>query len=317
MNTSDKRKIIDAHVHLYDHQANHYDFLENVDPMFLALVGDYSTLPRRYLLDDYLCDEPALDVTGLVWHEFLSADPVREVLWAQQLAATLPVPMSIIGLVDFLAPDMEARLDIFADCPNVAGVREHLGWDESKPLRRFAKRPDLLTNLRWREGLKTLSRYRFKCSLEVFSPQLPDLLEVVWLNPSIGFSIAVIGWPLATDDPGFNSWKKGLAELSRCDNTRIIISALECVFGMSWSLSTAQRWIDTVFELFGPGRIMLGGHHPICGLSSTFPASYTAYRELASGLSESEQDAVFRLNAAEWFFPASTFSTPTIRASTR
>src|SRR5271155_996004 len=198
-----KRRIVDAHLHLFDHRANRYEFLEQVDPMFQALVGDYSTLPRKYLLSDYLTEAVGFEVAGLIWHEFLSSDPLREVHWAQQMADRLPVPTAIVGLVDFLAPDLEVRLEAYVQCANVTAVREHLAWDEHNPLRRFAKRSDLLTDSQWRNGLRLLNRYNFKCSLEVFSPQLPDLLTVVGMNPEIGFTIAVMGWPLTLNQDGF------------------------------------------------------------------------------------------------------------------
>jgi predicted TIM-barrel fold metal-dependent hydrolase len=302
MNASKKRRIIDAHVHLYDHKQNRHEFLEHVDPMFEALVGDYAALPRRYLLENYLADEPDVEIAGLVWNEFLSSDPLREVLWAQRMAGDLQVPMAIVGLVDFLAPDLGERLDAYAQCANVAAVREHLGWDRVDPQRRFAKRFDLLTDPQWRQGLKRLVRYRFKCSLEVFSPQLPDLLTVVRLNPQIGFTIAVMGWPTATDKHEFTRWRQSLANLSACDNTRIVISAIECIFGMAWSVERVQPWVQAVFELFGPERTMFGSHHPICGLSSTHPTPCPAYEAMTASLSNSERDAVFRANAADWFF---------------
>ena len=134
MNAPRKRKVIDAHLHLYDHHANRHEFLETPDPIFVALVGDYSTLPRRYLLDDYLRDEPAIDVEAIIWHEFLSRDSLREVQWAQQLANHSKVPVAIVGLADFLAHDLQARLEAYAQCPNVVCVRQHLGWDETNPL---------------------------------------------------------------------------------------------------------------------------------------------------------------------------------------
>jgi predicted TIM-barrel fold metal-dependent hydrolase len=181
----------------------------------------------------------------------------------------------------------------------------HLGWDDANPLRRFAKRPDLLTDSRWLDGLKLLARYEFKCSLEVFSPQLPDLLAAVRLNPDIGFTIAVMGWPIATSEVEFTRWKQGLADLSACGNVRIVVSAIECVFGMAWSLPKVQPWVQTVFELFGPKRTMFGSHRPICKLSTSFPNPYSACEKMSECLSSSERDAVFRLNAAEWFFSGS------------
>ena len=89
---------------------------------------------------------------------------------------------------------------------------------------------------------------------------------------------------------------------SACANVRIAISGVECIFGMNWSLPEVQTWVQTVFELFGTKRVMFGSHRPICGLSSTFPTPYRAYERMTDGLSLSEEDAVFRLNGADWFF---------------
>jgi hypothetical protein len=50
------------------------------------------------------------------------------------MAATLPVPTAIVGLADFLAPNLEATLAAYAQCANVTSVREHLGWDATNPL---------------------------------------------------------------------------------------------------------------------------------------------------------------------------------------
>src|SRR5882757_2307050 len=302
MHASAKRRVVDAHVHLYNGGENRYEHLERVDAMFEALIGDYSALPRRYMLNDYLADESGLEIDGIVWHEFMSADPLREVEWAQRLAETLPIPMAIVGLVDFLAPDLEARLESYAKCGNVTAVREHLGWDEGNPLRRFAKRGDLLSDARWRRGLRLLKNDRFKCSLEMFSSQLPELLPVVQQNPAIGFTIAVMGWPIAVDAQGFARWKQSLRELSACENVCITISAVEAVFGMHWQIAQVQPWVDTVFELFGTERVMFGSHRPISRLARNFANPYEGYQEMTRDLSSAEQDAVFRLNAAEWFF---------------
>ncbi len=302
MNAPGRRRVVDAHMHLYDDRENRYAHLERVDAMFEALIGDYSALPRRYLLDDYLADESGVEIDGIVWHEFMSADPMREVEWAQRLAERAPLPMAIVGLVDFLAPDLEARLEAYAQYAHVAGVREHLGWDNNDPMRRFAKRADLPSYARWREGLSLLKKYKLKCSLEVFSSQLPELLEAIEENPEIGFTIAVMGWPSAVDQEGFARWKHSLRALSTRENVRVTISALEVVFGMHWPVAQVQPWVDTVFNFFGTERVMFGSHRPISRLAGNFPSSYEAYQQMARGLSDAEQDAVFRSNAAAWFF---------------
>src|SRR5215211_2582865 len=146
MNETDgRRRIVDAHVHLFDHTANRHEFLERRDETFAALVGDYAALPRTYLLDDYLRHSDSRRVEGIVWHEFLSSDPVREAQWGQALADASPIPQAVVALVEFLDPALDERLDLYRSLPNVTAVREHLAWDPADPLRRFAARPDLLT----------------------------------------------------------------------------------------------------------------------------------------------------------------------------
>ena len=104
-------RIFDAHVHLFDCEANTHAFLEREDPTFRTIIGDYSALPRRYLTDDYLKASASCRVEGIVWYEFLSADPVGEAQWAQRLADASRLGQSMVGLVDFLDPALEERLE--------------------------------------------------------------------------------------------------------------------------------------------------------------------------------------------------------------
>jgi predicted TIM-barrel fold metal-dependent hydrolase len=294
-------RIFDAHVHLFDCEANTYTFLEREDPNFRAIVGDYSALPRRYLADDYLKASASRRVEGIVWHEFLSADPVAEARWGQPLADASPLRQSMVVLVDFLDPALEERLEAYAALPNVVAVREHLGCDAGNALRRFAKRPDLLTDPAWREGLGALRRYGFRCGLEVFAPQLADLHDVVRLHPEIGFTLAVMGWPLDLSPAGFARWRHDLARLSRCANVRAEIAAIECIFGMGWHREQIAPWVLSIIEVFGPARCMFGSHMPIAALSWGFERLYDAYQEIVAGFSEAERDDLFRGTAAAWF----------------
>ena len=296
-----RRAIVDAHVHLFDHTANRYEFLERRDATFEALVGEYSRLPRTYLLDDYLRDSGSRRVEGIVWHEFLSEDPVREARWGQALADASPIPQALVALVDFGDPGLAERLDAYRAVANVTAVREHLGWDPGDPLRRFAARPDLLTDPAWRAGLSRLRGWDVACGLEVFAHQLPQLLDVVRLEPNIRFTCAVIGWPLDLTAEGRERWGRSVAELSRCENVCAEISAVECVLGMDWTVERARPWIETLIDLFGPDRCMLGSHLPIARLSRGFEPLYDAYEELLADLSPGERDGLFRATATAWF----------------
>ena len=294
-------RIVDAHVHVYDADVNRHLFLEEKDDVFEALVGDYSALPKKYPLQSYLNDGKSYQIEGIIWHEYLSNDAIKEAQWAQRLAETSMVPVAIVALVDFLDPRLEERLDIYRSLPNVTAVREHLGWDVVNPLKRFAKRPDLLSDPAWQSGVARLRGHDFKCGLEVFAPQLPDLLKVVRLYPDVGFTLAVLGWPIDLSPAGFTRWRKDVGELSRCENVCASISAIECIFGMQWTLERVSPWVRSLIEMFGPNRCMFGSHMPIAALSVGFERTYTAYQELVADFSESERDRMFRGVAHDWF----------------
>ncbi|MDW6024197.1 amidohydrolase family protein [Mesorhizobium sp. BAC0120] len=295
------RPIVDAHMHLYDSHAVRYAVFEHRDPTFEALVGDYGALPRSYSLDDYLRATRSRNVSGLVWHEFIAEDSLEEIAWAQLLAASAPLPIALVGLVDFADPGLPRRLEAYREIPGLSAVRQHLGWDENAPLRRMAARPDFMSDPAWLEGLGTLEGLDLRCGLEVFAPQLPDLLGVVRAHPDIGFTIAVMGWPTDRSADGFSRWRSDMLALGRCDNTCGSISAVECVFGLGWSEVEVGPWIMSVIEAFGPERCMFGSHLPIDGLSYGFDRLYDAYERIVSGFSEDEKDAMFRGTAAAWF----------------
>ena len=294
-------RIFDAHVHLFDRSANTHAFLEHEDRSFRSIAGDYSSLPHHYLVDDYLRDSASCEHEGIVWYEFLSADPVAEARWGQCLAEASPFPQPMVVLVDLLDPDLERRLDAYADLANVVAVREHLGWDAGDALRRFAKRPDLLQDAAWRKGLGAVERRGFKCGIEIFGPQIPDLTDVTRLYPQIGFTLGVMGWPLDVSAAGYRQWRQDLAALSRSPNVRIEIAAIECLFGMGWRREEVTPWVLSAIEAFGPERCMFGSHMPIAGLSVGFERLFEAYQEMVASFSARERDAMFRGTAAAWF----------------
>src|SRR5262249_6328478 len=155
----------------------------------------------------------------------LSEDPVREARWGQVLAAASPIPQAIVALVDFRDPALAERLDAYRALANVTAVREHLGWDPGNPLRRLASRPDPLTEPAWPAGLSCLRGWDVACGLEAFAHQLPEMLDVVRLEPEIRFTFSVMGWPLDLTAVGRERWGRCVAELSRCENVCVAISA--------------------------------------------------------------------------------------------
>jgi predicted TIM-barrel fold metal-dependent hydrolase len=284
-------KITDAHMHFYHHQHNQHCFLEKRDPGLEALLGDYFALPKIYLPEQYLKDTVGFEVDAVIWHEMLASDPLQEAEWAQGLDMG-KLKKALVTLVEFLDPHLKKRLDFYQTLPAVTVVREHLAFGEHK---------NLLKDPQWQKQLGLLKNYRFKCALEVFSPQLPDLTHVVKLYPEIEFVVPVMGWPRDLTQEGFKTWKRDIKNLSLCKNICGSISAIECIFGMHWSIEQIKPWILELIEAFGPERTMFGSHLPISKLSQGFAKLYEAYFKITEAFSTEERELMFHQIASDWY----------------
>jgi hypothetical protein len=60
-------QIFDSHQHFFDARLLRYPVFKNRSAGFEALVGDYCSLPRVYLPQDYALDTAGLTVAKTVW----------------------------------------------------------------------------------------------------------------------------------------------------------------------------------------------------------------------------------------------------------
>jgi predicted TIM-barrel fold metal-dependent hydrolase len=290
--------ILDCHQHLFDTRRLRYPVFAQRSAGFEALVGDYSALPTVYLSEDYERDTSGWNVVQTMWAEFISDDPVNEARWAEDLARTTGHPDGMIALIDFLSPDLNRTLDTYATMQHVRCVRQHLGWHPTNPLLRYAARPDILSDATWKRGLATLRRRNLICELEIFASQLPDLASVAAAYPDIQFVLPLMGWPVDLTSEGQARWKRALAIVGACPNVAVKIFGMECIFGISWTVSQIRPWILETIEIFSPGRSMFASHLPICKLACSFQQLYAAYFEVIRDFSISEKRQLLHDTAA-------------------
>jgi predicted TIM-barrel fold metal-dependent hydrolase len=296
---SERPKILDCHQHFFDARRFHYPVFETRSVGFEALVGDYSMLPRVYLPKDYARDAEGLNVVQTVWAEFISDDPGGEVRWANELADATGRPGGIIASVDFLDPGLNRVLEEYASMGQVRCVRQHLGWHPTNPALRFAARPSLLSDDVWRGRIAVLRGRGLVCELEVFSPQLRELVPVALTYPDIQFVLPVMGWPVDLTDDGHKAWRGALSALSACSNVAVKIFGMECIFGIRWTVPQVRPWILDTIEIFGPARCMFASHMPLCTLACSLQQLYEAYFEIIAEFSASEKYQLLHDTAAK------------------
>ncbi len=217
--------------------------------------------------------------------------------WAENLSAEEGYPHGIIALVDFLSPDVANLLDYYSSLRNVRAVRQHLAWNPTNSLVRFATRPDILANKLWQEGVALLRKYDLCCEIEIFAPQLPDFRAVANTYSDLQFILPVMGWPIDLTEAGYRDWKRNMKALSTAQNVAVKIFGMECIFDVNWRIDQIRPWILDAIEFFGPERCMFASHMPVTKLACSFQDLYNAYREVVSEFSASDKQKLFHDNA--------------------
>jgi predicted TIM-barrel fold metal-dependent hydrolase len=185
-------KIVDSHINLYDGNKIPYGHLEEASPVFEAVLGgDYNALPKTYLWSDYQKDILGLDVVGIVWHEFASNDPLKELGWADKHLSEANIAYSLLPAVDLSSDVFAADFEQLQAFSHVTAVRQHLAYHPAVELKRFCAHDHYVSDPIWHKNLKYFANTNIKLGLEVYSNQLSEFIEIIEGNPNIGFTCRI------------------------------------------------------------------------------------------------------------------------------
>lgn len=296
-------KIVDSHFHFYDQKINHYPFLVNYTDNLALLWGkDYQRkLPQSYLPPDYFMDMNEFQIDGLVMAELVSTDPLKEMQFAQEIANQNSLLAGAIANISLRDENLSQLLDEYLKIPLIRSVRDHLLWDPNNPKHCYTDRAGILLEPKVQKSFTILKDYPFNFEFEIYAHEIPLVLHYAKKFPTIKFALHCLGWPLDQTQDGFLKWEKELRHLSECQNVYVKITAIECVFGLEWSLTQIAPWIKSIIEIFSAARCMFGSHLPITKCSKGAKELYEAYQIIVDDLSMEEKQALFADTAKDFY----------------
>lgn len=271
---------IDAHQHFW-----HYD------PAAYGWIDDRMAVLKRDLLPDDL--KPLLDRSGIDGTVVVQArQSLHETDWLLELAQKYAFIRGVVGWIDLQAPDVRAQLERYAQQPKLRGIR-HIVQDE--PDDRFMLRPAFL------HGLGLLAEFNLTYDLLLFPRHLPVAVDVVKQFPQQRFVLDHLAKP-AINAHAIAPWDADIRALARFDNVMCKVSGMvtEAAWNQ-WRLDDFKRYLDIVFECFGPERLMFGSDWPVCTLSGSYAEVVLIIQDYVRGLSLDMQDRIFGGAAAEWY----------------
>jgi predicted TIM-barrel fold metal-dependent hydrolase len=306
-----KRRIIDAHHHLWDHGAT-----------------------SKYLVDDLLGDtRSGHNVTNTVFVECRSSfrrtgprplKPVGETEFvARQSLASEGRGTTISAIVAFadlrLGDAVEEVLNAHeaAGQGRFRGIRHSTTWDADPNIRLGAKDdPDLMAKDEFRRGVVCVGKNGYSFDAWVYHPQLLQLVDLAQASEGTTIVVDHLGGPLGVGrytnrNEVRSDWRAGMATLAACSNTVLKLGGIgmDYKFGTGWSArgrppdsdEVVRWWGDDIrwcVDTFGPGRCMFESNFPVDRQSMGYTVLWNAFQKIAAGYTDEEQAALFAGTAA-------------------
>lgn len=293
-------RIVDAHQHFWDLERNRYPWLCDPEPIPFR-YGDYGALRRTWLPADYRRVSAGLAVvkTVHVEAEHDPADPLRETLWLEALAAAEGLPTALVAHARLDREDAEALLAAQAARPLVRGIR-HKPAAAVSPAEARRGAPGSMDCPRWRRGYALLARHGLTFDLQTPWWHLAAAAELAADFPQTQILINHAGLPADRSAEGLAGWRRGLERAAAQPNVALKISGLGRP-GLPWTLEANGPIVRDAIAIFGVQRCLFASNWPVDSLVGGFREIFDGFRAAVAERPPAEQRALFHDNAVRLY----------------
>lgn len=274
--------MIDAHQHFWNPARGDYDWM----PM------DNPTLARVYGPQDLAPELVAFGVEKTVLVQ--AAATVNETEYMLGIADATPHVAGVVGWVDFETPGDRAVLERLKGHPAFKGVRPMIQDipDDDWMLR---------TDVQW--GFEAVTELGLTFDALGFPRHLANFHTILTRYPDMRTVVDHCMKPRIRDhsDESFRFWADGMAKIARDTGAFCKFSALVTEADEDWTVADLKPYVDHVFEVFGPSRVMWGSDWPVCRLRCEYARWREAAEMLTDGLTADETARVYGGTAAEFY----------------
>ena len=297
MPTTDRSlPIIDAHHHYWDPVANYHPWLRD-EPMIPFRYGDYSSIRKAFLPNDYADIAESFNVVATVTMEgeFDESDLTAESAWMSRVAAQQNAPAAHVARAILHHADAAAVIGRHADYSLVRGIRH-------KPT--AAPSPDVIepgaagsmSDPAWQNGYAVLKPNNLHFELQTPWWHVNELMQLVEKFPETPVVINHAFMPVDRTSDALKAWREALKLASSAPDISIKISGIG-ISGTPWTLEDQRPIIDACIDSFSPGRCLFASNFPVDGLVGSFADIYDGFLAATADLPRADRIAMFHDNA--------------------
>ena len=254
------------------------------------ITDDMKVIQRDFMPEDL---EPVL-----MQYEFdgciaVQADQSeQETLFLLELADQYSFIKGVVGWVDLRAPNVDERLEYFSTFPKLKGVRHII---QGEPQDDFLLRKDFC------RGISLLQQYQFTYDILIHPRHLKYAKEFVQRFPNQRFVIDHLAKPFIKEQI-WEDWKNDLDAVAEMSNVHCKISGMVTEADWkNWKVDDFTIYFESVWEAFGPKRVMFGSDWPVCLVAADYKQVCQIVDEHTVFLSADEKAKLWGLNAQHFY----------------
>jgi L-fuconolactonase len=271
---------LDAHQHFWSYDAAQYPWIPPGSP-----------LHRSWLPDDLAALQQPLGFDGSIAVQ--ARQVVEESDWLLGLADKHANVKGVVGWVDLRSDRVEADLERLARHPKFVGVR-HVVQEEPDDV--------FMLGQDFQRGISKLAAYGLTYDILIYPKQLAAALRLAENFPEQPFVLDHIAKPFIKAGL-IEPWAMQLRQLAKLPNVHCKVSGmLTEADHQAWRAEQFRPYLDTVFEAFGPARLMYGSDWPVCLFAGSYEQAYRLVDDYARGLTDQQRVGLFGGNAAAFYF---------------
>ncbi|MDG2286491.1 MAG: amidohydrolase family protein [Alphaproteobacteria bacterium] len=295
--------IIDAHHHFWDIGLGKHPWLDGRHVIESFRYGDYASIRRNYLLEDYQRDCAGHDVVTTIHMEteWDPSDPVGETDWLHRYHDQTGFPHAIVGQAWFDRADIAEVLAGHAAYPLIRSVRQ-------KPM--AAGSPDAfrpgaegsMADPAFREGYRLLQRHGMHYDLQTPWWHLGEAADLARDFPDTLIILNHTGLPSDRSNQGIAGWRAALEHFADQPNTAIKISGIGMA-GQPWTVEANGPLVLETIRIFGVDRCMFASNFPVDGVCARYDTIFSGFKTIVAGFSAKDQLKLFHDNALKYYRP--------------
>jgi L-fuconolactonase len=272
--------IVDAHVHFWDSGINPVSWTKGLP-----------AIDRPFMPADLDADRGAVEVEAIVFVE-ANTDAglhLKEAAWVAQLAEADARIQAIVAEAPLEhGAGVAADLEKLASQAIVRGIRRLIQGRDAA---------NLCASPAFRDGVRLLPRFGLHFEICMLHHQFQPVLDLVAACPDVHFvldHIAKPGIAAGLREP----WWQEIAQLAAFPNVDCKVSGVATEADhAAWTEAELRPYLDRVFEVFGPERVLFGSDWPVMRLAIAYPRWVGIVDAAVAGWSDADRRRLYVDNA--------------------